>query len=401
MARYKYSGRDRRGKKSGAITAPSKREAVLKLKEQGIRTLEITEVPETILNVDITIGNPVKLQDFVVYLRQFSTLIKAGVSAVDSTRILANQTESKALRKALLDIEQSLREGKPLSEAATKHSKIFSFMFINMVKAGEAGGNLDESLELLADHFEKQNNVRSKIISALAYPVVVLIIAVAVVIFMLVSIVPTFVSMFDDFGGELPWITQIVLGASDFMQVYWWAFLLFFLLIVVGIVLIRRNKDTKYYLDYFLLKLPVFGKMIQKAALSRMTRTLSSLVANAVPILEAVRLVEDVVENEVIARVLRQCHDSLERGRSMTEPMKDHWAFPPLITQMISIGEQTGSLDAMLGKVADFYEVEVENSTERVKSMLEPIMIVILAGLVGTIVLAIVVPMFEMFNNVG
>lgn len=401
MARYKYAGRDRRGKKSGAITAPSKREAVLKLKEQGIRTLEITEVPESILNVDINIGNPVKLQDFVIYLRQFSTLIKAGVSVVDSTRILANQTESKALRKALLDIEQSLREGKPLSEAAAKHSKIFSFMFINMIKAGEAGGNLDESLELLADHFEKQNNVRSKIISALAYPVVVLIIAVAVVIFMLVSIVPTFVSMFDDFGGELPWITQLVLSASDFMQVYWWAFVLFFLLVVIGIVLIRRNKNTKYYLDYFLLKVPVFGKMVQKAALSRMTRTLSSLVANAVPILEAVRLVEDVVENEVIARVLRQAHDSLERGRSMTEPMKDHWAFPPLITQMITIGEQTGSLDAMLGKVADFYEVEVENSTERVKSMLEPIMIVILAGLVGTIVLSIVVPMFEMFNNVG
>lgn len=345
-------------------------------------------------------GSSVKLQDFVIYLRQFSTLIKAGVTVAESTRILAAQTDSKPLKRALTDVEQQLQEGLSLSEAAAKHKKIFSPMFINMIKAGEAGGNLDESLELLADHFEKQHNVRGKVVSALAYPITVLIIAVVVVIFLLVSIVPTFVSMFADFGSELPGITKTVLAASEFMQKSWWAFLLLFVLLVVGIVLIRRDKKTKYYLDYFLLKLPVFGKMIQKAALARMTRTLSSLVANSVPILEAVKLVVDVVENEVLARVLKDSHDYLERGRSMTEPMKKHWAFPPLITQMISIGEQTGSLDTMLSKVADFYEAEVENSTERVKSLLEPLMIVVLASLVGIIVLSIVVPMFDLFNQV-
>ncbi len=400
MARFKYSGRDLKGKRSGAITAPSKREAVRRLREQGIRILEITEVPETIFSKEISLGSSVKLQDFVIYLRQFSTLIKAGVTVAESTRILAAQTDSKPLKRALTDVEQQLQEGLSLSEAAAKHKKIFSPMFINMIKAGEAGGNLDESLELLADHFEKQHNVRGKVVSALAYPITVLIIAVVVVIFLLVSIVPTFVSMFADFGSELPGITKTVLAASEFMQKSWWAFLLLFVLLVVGIVLIRRDKKTKYYLDYFLLKLPVFGKMIQKAALARMTRTLSSLVANSVPILEAVKLVVDVVENEVLARVLKDSHDYLERGRSMTEPMKKHWAFPPLITQMISIGEQTGSLDTMLSKVADFYEAEVENSTERVKSLLEPLMIVVLASLVGIIVLSIVVPMFDLFNQV-
>ncbi|WP_409297429.1 type II secretion system F family protein [Peribacillus sp. SCS-26] len=401
MARYKYSGRDRRGARSGVITAANKREAAARLREDGIKVMEVTEVPETVLTKDIVIGNPVRLQHFVVYLRQFSTLLKAGVTVVDATNILSVQTESKYLKKALQDIEADLREGHPLSEAAARHKRIFSPLFINMVKAGEAGGNLDGTLERLADHFEKQHSTRQKITSALAYPSVVAVIAVGVVIFLLVSVVPTFVDMFADFGGELPAITQFVLSASDFMQKSWYFIILLFLLAAGGIAAVRRNRKTKYYLDYFVLRLPIFGSMIQKAVLARMTRTLSSLFTSSVPILQAMTIVEKVVENEVVARVVRESRSSLEQGRSITEPMKKHWAFPPLITQMIAIGEETGSLDAMLGKVADFYEKEVENSTERLKSLIEPLMIVVLAGLVGTIVIAIMVPMFEIFNEVG
>ncbi|KAA9023137.1 type II secretion system F family protein [Niallia endozanthoxylica] len=401
MARFKYSGRDRKGKKQGVITASSKREAMQKLRTDGVRVLEMTEIPETLLTKDISIGSPVKLQHMVIYLRQFSTLIKAGVSIVDSTRILAQQTESKALKKALLDMEQDLTEGRPLSEAAAKHKKIFSVMFINMIRAGEAGGNMDDTLERLAVHFEKQHNTRSKIQSALAYPVVVGIIAIAVVIFLLVSVVPTFVDMFADFGGELPAITQFVLGASNFMQKFWWLMVSLMIAFVAFIMVINKNKKTKYYLDYFVLRIPIFGNMLQKAVLARMTRTLSSLFTSSVPILQAMSIVENVVENEVISRVVRQSRDSLERGQSLAEPMKKHWAFPPLVSQMIAIGEETGSLDSMLGKVADFYEQEVENSTDRLKSLIEPLMIVLLAGLVGTIVTAIMVPMFEIFNQVG
>jgi len=401
MARFKYSGRDRKGKKQGVITASSKREAMQKLRSDGVRVLEMTEIPETLLTKDISIGSPVKLQHMVIYLRQFSTLIKAGVSIVDSTRILAQQTESKALKKALLDMEQDLIEGRPLSDAAAKHKKIFSVMFINMIRAGEAGGNMDDTLERLAVHFEKQHNTKSKIQSALAYPVVVGIIAIAVVIFLLVSVVPTFVDMFADFGGELPAITQFVLGASNFMQKFWWLIVGIMIAFVAFIMVIQKNKKTKYYLDYFLLRIPIFGNMLQKAVLARMTRTLSSLFTSSVPILQAMSIVENVVENEVISRVIRQSRDSLERGQSLAEPMKRHWAFPPLVAQMIAIGEETGSLDSMLGKVADFYEQEVENSTDRLKSLIEPLMIVVLAGLVGTIVTAIMVPMFEIFNQVG
>ncbi|RYI31617.1 type II secretion system F family protein [Bacillus infantis] len=400
MARFKYSGRDRSGTRTGTVSASSKRDAIIKLKEDNIRVVDITEVQETALTKDISIGNPVKLQHFVIYLRQFSTLLRAGVSVVESTKILADQTESKPLRKALLDVERDLKEGNPFSSAVSRHKKIFTPLFINMMRAGEASGTIDETLERLAEHFEKQHQTRQKIISAMAYPIILLFIAIGVVIFLLVSVVPTFVEMFADFGGELPAITQFVLHASTFMQGFWWVIVLLAILFAGSIMLVRQKKETKYYLDYFLLRVPIFGKMLQKAALARMTRTLSSLFTSSVPILQAMGIVENVVENEVIARVIRQSRDSLEKGQSLTVPMKNHWAFPPLISHMIAIGEETGSLDAMLGKVADFYEREVENSTERLKSLIEPLMIVLLAGLVGTIVTSIMIPMFDIFNQV-
>ncbi|MEC1521782.1 type II secretion system F family protein [Neobacillus niacini] len=401
MARFKYSGRDKRGKKEGTVTAASRREAMAKLKEDGIRVIEMAEVPETLMTMELTIGNPVKLQHFVIYLRQFATLIKAGVTVVEATEILAIQTESKALKKALMAVEQDLREGNPYSESVAKHKKIFNSMFINMVKAGEVAGNMDETLEKLADDFEKQHDTVAKVKSALTYPAVIGILAIGAVIFLLVGVVPTFVTMFEDMGAELPGITKFVLNASGFMQSFWW--LIFLIVFAFGFVIIymKKNKKTRYYLDYFLLRMPIFGNMLQKAALARMMRTLSSLFSSSVPILQAMSIVEKVVENEVIARVIRESRNSLEKGRSMTEPMMNHWAFPPLVTQMISIGESTGALDSMLSKIAEFYEKEVEQGTDRLKSLIEPIMIVFLAGVVGVIVLSIMMPMFSMFDQMS
>jgi type IV pilus assembly protein PilC len=401
MARFKYSGRDKRGKKEGTVTAVSRREAMAKLKEDGIRVIEMNEVPETLLTMELTIGNPVKLQHFVIYLRQFATLIKAGVTVVEATEILAVQTESKALKKALIAVEQDLREGNPYSDSVAKHKKIFNSMFINMVKAGEVAGNMDETLEKLADDFEKQHDTVSKVKSALTYPAVIGVLAIGAVIFLLVGVVPTFVTMFEDMGAELPGITQFVLNSSEFMQKFWWLILLIIFAFVISIIYMKKNKKTKYYLDYFLLRMPIFGNMLQKAALARMMRTLSSLFSSSVPILQAMSIVEKVVENEVIARVIRESRNTLEKGRSMTEPMMNHWAFPPLVTQMISIGESTGALDSMLSKIAEFYEKEVEQGTDRLKSLIEPIMIVFLAGVVGVIVLSIMMPMFSMFDQMS
>jgi len=400
MGRYKYTGRDQKGKKSGVITASSKKDALIQLKKQEVRVIEILEMPETLMTKDITIGNPVKLQHLVIFLRQFATLLQAGVTVVDSTHILAEQTESKALGKALTEIEDELRDGNPLSEAFSRHKKIFEPMLINMLKAGEASGSLDETLEGLATHYEKQHITKQKIISALAYPMVVGVIAIGVVIFLLAAVVPTFVNMLTDFGGELPAITKFVIASSEFMQKFWYIIILFFVFIAITLAMLRRDKRSKYYLDYAILRIPIFGKMLQKAVLARMTRTLSSLFSSSVPILQALAIVEKVVENEVVARVIGESRRSLEKGTSLTDPMKRHWAFPPLVTQMIAIGEETGSLDSMLAKVADFYEKEVESATDRLKSLIEPLMIVMLAGLVGTIVTSILVPMFEIFNNV-
>ncbi|MFB3165754.1 type II secretion system F family protein [Neobacillus sp. 179-C4.2 HS] len=401
MARYKYSGRDKRGKIEGTVTAASRREAMAKLKEDGVRVIEMTEVPETLMTMELTIGNPVKLQHFVIYLRQFATLIKAGVTVVEATEILAVQTESKALKKALIAVEQDLREGNPYSDSVAKHKKIFNSMFINMVKAGEVAGNMDETLEKLADDFEKQHDTVSKVKSALTYPAVIGVLAIGAVIFLLVGVVPTFVTMFEEIGAELPGITKFVLNASGFMQSFWWLIFLIILTFVFTIIYMKKNKRTKYYLDYLLLRMPIFGNMLQKAALARMMRTLSSLFSSSVPILQAMSIVEKVVENEVIAKVIRESRNSLEKGRSMTEPMMGHWAFPPLVTQMISIGESTGALDSMLSKIAEFYEKEVEQGTDRLKSLIEPIMIVFLAGVVGVIVLSIMMPMFSMFDQMS
>jgi type IV pilus assembly protein PilC len=401
MPQFRYEGRNIKGRRqTGTITSTSKREAIIKLRQKGIKVLEINEVPQTLLNKEITFGNAVKLQDFVIYLRQFATLLKAGVSVVDSTRILASQTESKALKKALIEVEEDLRTGNPLSAASAKHPRVFPPMFVNMMKAGEAGGNMDDTLERLADHFEKIHRTRQKIISALAYPIAVGIIAIGVVIFLLIGVVPTFVQMFADFHAELPAITKFVLKASEVMQVYWWLVVLAIFGLYILFSVLKKQKQSKYYIDYMMLRMPIFGKLLQKAVLARMTRTLSSLFSSSVPILQALAIVENVVENEVIAKVLKQARDSLERGQSLTEPMKQHWAFPPLVTQMIAIGEETGALDAMLAKVADFYEAEVETGTDRLKSLIEPLMIIFLSGIVGTIVTSIIVPMYDIFNHI-
>ncbi|MED4925860.1 type II secretion system F family protein [Anoxybacillus geothermalis] len=401
MAQFKYEGRDQSGrKKAGVITAVSRREAAVKLREKGIRPLALAEVPPSIWNKEISFGRAVKLQHFVIFLRQFATLVRAGVTIVDSVRILAEQTESKPLARALSDIEQSLCGGNPLSAAAAKHPRIFPPLFVNMVRAGEASGTLDETLDRLADHFEKMHRTRQKIASALAYPAAVAIIATAVVIFLLVAVVPTFVEMFAEFHAELPAITKFVLKASGVMEQYWWAAVLVLIACSASFAALRRQKAAKYYLDYAAMRLPIFGKLVQKAALARLTRTLSSLVSSSVPILEALSIAGRVVENEVIASVLDEARGALERGQSLAEPLRRHWAFPPLVAQMIAIGEQTGSLDAMLGKVADFYEAEVDAGTDRLKSLIEPLMIVLLAGVVGTIVIAIIVPMYDIFNHV-
>ncbi|MEK4380442.1 type II secretion system F family protein [Aeribacillus sp. FSL K6-2848] len=400
MAIYKYVGRTKTGQlKKGTIDALNKTNAIAKLREQGISPREINEAKGLIYK-EVSIGRPVKNQHFVIYCRQFATLIRAGVSIVDSTNILSKQTESKALAKVLAEIETELRTGNAFSDAVSKYPKIFPAIFVNMVRAGEASGSLDETLDRLAAYFEKQYDLKKKIQSTLAYPITLIIIIIAVVVFLMLTIVPKFTEIFAQFDSELPAITKFVVGASHVVQNFWWIVLLVLLAAILAFsLLMKSNKAFYYAVHVILLKMPVFGKLLQKSAIARMTRTLSSLFSSSVPILQALTIVERVVNNPVIGKVVLDARDSLEKGDRLSEPFRKSWVIPPLVTHMTAIGEETGSLDFMLTKIADFYEAEVDRSVEILKSLIEPIMIVILAFVIGTIVLAIMMPMFSIYQQ--
>ncbi|PLT32390.1 type II secretion system F family protein [Bacillus sp. V5-8f] len=402
MPVFQYQGRNKTGKrKSGKVMAENRKEAVLRLRESGVSVISINEL-NGILYKEISLGGKkVKNKDFIIYLRQFSTLLKAGVPIVEATKILAQQTSSKVLKKTLAAVVQNLEEGKPYSDAAEEQNGAFPPLFTNMVRAGEAGGNLDEILERMAVYFEKQYRTRQKVKSAMMYPATVGIISIVIVIFLLSTVVPAFAGMFATFGGELPLITRIVMSLGSFFGSYWWVFLLLAIAVYIGVYLLISNRKTKYFLDYVLLKLPLFGSLLQKAQIARMTRTLSSLFSSSVPILQSIMIVERILGNEVLSKVLREARTSIEKGQSMAVPMEIHWAFPPMVTQMIAIGEKSGTLDSMLDRVADFYEMEVDNSTDQIKSLIEPMMIVFLAFVVGGIVGAIAVPMFSIFETIN
>lgn len=400
MAIYRYQARSRDGKlASGRLESENEQEALLELKQMDLVVFDIRRL-NPLLHKDIYFGSPIKNKDFVIFLRQFSTLIDAGITLVDATEILAEQSNSKALREALEEVKEHIEEGEPLSNALGRFPKLFPELLVSMVNAGEVSGRLDEILDRMATYYEKQYQLKQKVITALTYPAVIGVLAALITIFLMVFLVPVFSDMFISFDQELPAYTQLVLNMSEAMGAVWWMLIL---LIILAVMVVRTlNKQEKFAVifDTMKLKVPIFGLFIQKAALARMTQTLSSLLNSSVPILEAVMITEKVVENRVIKKVLRDSHKSLEEGESLAAPMEEHWVFPKLITQMIAVGEATGSMDEMLKKVAQFYEEELEEAADKLKALIEPVMIIFLAAVVGAIVLAIVIPMFSLFEGI-
>lgn len=403
MAMYKYVGRTAKGSlKRGTLEAESRRDAINKLRAQGISPREIKETKPSIFNRDLSLGGSrVKMEHFVVYCRQFATLIRAGVTIVDATNILADQTESKALKQALRQVEQDIRGGTAFSDAVEKHPKVFPPLFANMIRAGEMTGSLDETLDRMATYFEKQHSLKKNVQSTLTYPIILTVLIIGVVVFLLVYIIPQFMGIYEQFGSELPAITKLLLKISEIVQELWWLVLIILALFIgIFIFLYKTNKPFHYSVHVGLLKMPIFGKLLQKAAIARMTRTLSSLFSSAVPILDALDIVAKVSGNPVISKVVLEARDNLEKGGTLSQPLAAHWVFPPLVHQMTAIGEETGTLDFMLQKVADFYEEDVDRTVNSLKSLIEPVMIVILATVVGFIVISIMVPMFQVFTEI-
>lgn len=400
MPQYEYQVKTAGGKAlKGKLTAMDKSTAMEELKKRGLTVYSLEEQRNSLLSLEIYIGNPVKMIHFIIYCRQFATLIRAGISIVEATNILAHQTESKALRTALQGVHSSLLRGVSLSQSVQEHRKIFPTLFVSMIRAGEESGDLEGTLERLADYYEKQHKTREKVKSALTYPITVGLLAVAAVVYLLWAIVPQFVQMFESMDAELPAITRMILALSESIEGRWYIWLLAVIFLIVFYQVYKRTERGAYWVDYLKLKMPVFGKLLQKSSIAQFSRTFASLYASSVPVLQSLAIVEDVAGNKVIGGYIRKAADSLRQGNPLSDPLKNAWVFPPLVTQMISIGEETGSLDHMLDKVADFYESDVENTVDRLKSLLEPLLIAFLAGVVGTIVAAIILPMFSMYGN--
>ncbi len=346
-------------------------------------------------------GSGVSTKDLAIFTRQFATMISAGLPLVQCLDILAKQASKPSFGRMIGDVTREVESGSTLSDALGKHKAVFDDLFRNMVAAGEAGGVLDEILMRLATYIEKADALKRKVQSALVYPAVVLSVALGATAFMLIFIIPTFAKMFTDFGGELPLPTKIVLILSSFLTHYWWVLLLS--LIGAGIAFQRyyATEGGRRQVDAIMLKVPVIGDVLLKGAVARFTRTLGTLIASGVPILAGLEITARTAGNKIIAEAIMNARASIREGETVSAPLKSSGVFPPMVTQMISVGEQTGALDEMLTKIAVFYEAEVDTAVDTLTSIIEPVMIVVMGGIVGGMVVAMYLPMFKLITVVA
>jgi type IV pilus assembly protein PilC len=394
MAVFAYQGRGVAGIQRGEIEAPDRMAAVGELRKRAILVTRISE--KTGARARTRVGTKVKDKAMAVFTRQFSTMIDAGLPLVQCLNILAAQSESRNLRGVTTDIARHVEEGATLAEALRKHPRTFNDLFTNMVEVGEAGGILDVIFQRLAAYIEKAAALKRKVKGALVYPAAIISVAVLVIIFMLTFVIPTFAAIFKDMGAELPLPTRIVIGLSDFVRGYILLLIAGFVGCVFAVRSYYRTENGRSIIDALLLKVPIFGPLVRKVAVARFTRTLGTLVQSGVPILEGLRITATTAGNKVIEKAVFQCRISVTQGKTVADPLKTSGVFPPMVTQMIAVGEQTGSLDAMLSKIADFYDDEVDTAVNTLTSLLEPIMIVVLGGIVGGLVIAMYLPIFKL-----
>jgi type IV pilus assembly protein PilC len=403
MATFKYTVRDKAGKPvDGTIDGSSKEAVSAKLRSMGYVIVSLDEAGGLLDRLNsFQFGTGVKSADITIFSRQFATMIGAGLSLTKCLAILGQQTESAALRVIIGQVSHDVESGQSLSDALSKHPKVFPPIFVNMVRSGETGGVLDEVLNRLADHFEREAMISGRIKSAMTYPIAMGSLVLIVLIAMLIFVVPTFQSMFASMGGALPLPTQILVNISNGARS--WPGLLTLVVVIGLVVAFRWWKNTPeglYTWDAIKLRMPVFGKLIRKMALSRFTRTFGTLVAAGVPILAALDIVGTTSGNEVIARAVHKVRSAIKEGETIAKPLGENPVFPAMVVQMISVGEETGALDAMLSKVAEFYDEEVTAGVEGLTSLIEPLMMATLGVIVGGIVIALYMPMFEVVSLV-
>jgi type IV pilus assembly protein PilC len=396
---YTYKVRDRHGALiTGEIVGESPDLVLSKLREMRYIPLEVKPKKAGLQREFRFRPAKVKLKDLAVFSRQFATMINSGLPLLRTLGILENQSESAELKRVVGEMRLEVEKGSSLSTAMAQHPRGFSNLYVSMVRGGETSGNLDETLLRLADNIEDEVSLRHKIKSAMTYPVVVMIMVLLILSAMLLFVVPTFEGLYTSLGGTLPLPTRILLGVSEAFRKYFPVFALAAFGVMWAFRKWKKTEKGKYKWDKFLVNMPIFGPLFHKAALSRFSRTLSVLTRSGVPILQSLDIVADTVNNALIAEAVRDVQESVKEGESLAAPLGRHEVFPPMVVQMMSVGEETGALDTMLEKIADFYDEEVSAAVESLTSLIEPVMIAVVGGAVGTIVICLYLPLFNIIN---
>ena len=400
MPNYVWKGRNRTGLvQEGVLAAESKDAALASLRRQNI---VVTGIRERGKEISLTkMGRRVPPKTLAVFTRQFSVMIDAGLPLVQCLEILANQQDHKNFQKILLQVRQDVEAGSTLADAMRRHPTAFNNLYVNMVAAGEAGGILDTILQRLSIYIEKAVKLASQVKSALIYPIAVITIAAIVVAVILLKVIPTFAALFAGLGAELPMPTRVVIVASNFLARYFIVILIAIGVMIFGIQRYYATHHGRRVIDGFVLKLPILGMIMKKIAVARFCRTLATLTSSGVPILEALDITARTAGNAIVEDAIMVVKTSVEGGKTIVEPLRDAGIFPNMVVQMIGVGEQTGALDAMLNKIGDFYEDEVDTAVAGLVKLLEPVMIAFLGVIIGGIVIAMYLPMFSLINKIG
>lgn len=402
MATFKYSARDANGRVvAGAIDADTEVMVIGKLQEMGFF---VTSLEKAAQRADLGAGlrrlRKVGMRELTVFARQFATMVNAGLSMVRTLSILEQQTESHKLRGIVGEVRKDVEEGMTLSDALGKHPETFNTLTVNMVRAGEIGGVLDDVLNRLAVFFEKDLSLRQKVRAALTYPAAIFIFAIGVIFFLVFFILPQFIGFFEGMDLVLPLPTRILIWFTKTLTGFWYVFLGFLLLGLYGMRMYTSTPAGRMNFDRFKLRVPVFGSLVRKVIISRFTRTLGTLITSGVPIMQALEVVARAVENKVVSQAIENVRSSIREGESIALPLQASGLFPPMVVQMTSVGEETGTLDNMLQKIADFYDAEVETTLTQLTSILEPLLIMFLGFVVGFIVLSFYMPLYQLITGI-
>lgn len=410
MQKYAYYALNREGKQVfGVIAADNQALALNDIRSLGLFPTNVREATKgderraarKKKGIDELYFGGVKTKELVVMTRQLSTLIDAGLPLLRSVNVLIAQLKPCKLRDILREVASDIQSGSTFAEALAKHPKQFDRLYVNMVRAGEVGGLLETVLQRLAIFMERREALKRRVKGALIYPIAVILIAGGIVSFLLLKVVPVFADIFTEFGGDLPAPTKVLIAAGDFMIYKWWILLTAICWTIIGLKLAMKSKQIKRVFDRVILKVPLIGDLVTKVAVARFARTLGTLITSGVPILQALKITRETIGNEVIQNAVDTVHESVKEGDTIAAPLDKSKVFPPMVVNMIDVGEETGSLDAMLVKVADIYDAEVENAVDAMLSLLEPMIIIVLGGIIGFIVVALYLPIFTLGDQIN